>query len=502
MHLAELHFVDNLASYAKDIVMQTKLMQSHLETAIMALTCTKSMIETYSARLTDLSNDEDGDNQVAEDGVKDIFRNSLDTMIDQIRRIKIVAGRAFSNVSELDRQYMTFKPDTNNMFSESLESAALLSKQARSLGTHIVSTPAAYANSASLAYRIRTGVRNFHVATFPDIQTPSTPLDGLNSHIQWTSNRLSTVVQLTTDLTQVEEFEEITAPWVLRADALKSESVSNAANESELCKLKDLMQDRLSQLRAKDQAIDEQKIRLELLESRNRDARVESRKIDDLRQTLEQSKKREVELLATLEKTSRAFDDVRDDRDSLKILVDASNVSGDGGQYQVKQAIIEKPIETSDLLEHLEAEVRSLQKTVRYLHQETFEIHFSNQSLATQTSWLIEPLLKSQCAERARLDQQRDILESRYTSIVGSMIQLALTTKVVDLLYLPQQKLAWRPAKQKDGWLVAQQMEDREAWGRSREKLFRHGMKQLGMGGVHHAGRGVAQEVLRVDVVA
>lgn len=463
-HLGDTHFLDDdLAMFADALLMRATLMQSNMETSAMALTCVKSMIasseQTNSPNLEDDLDDDD------EKPLKS-YANQLDAAITRLRSVKVIAGKTFSLLTDMQSRHGTLPKAASEAFSEALEQTSAVSRYAQALGVSVFESQDPEHDNDSHESRIRNALQAYHTSHFPDITNPSAPFVGLAQSIQYAYERVSDISKLVNDTVNIQDFEVGPAPWILRAQEIKSASATNVATESELSRLKDTMQDRTTQLRAKDQKVEEQNIKIELLESRAREAGERSRRTEELQRSVDGSKKREVELLRALEDASAQVDRLRDERDRMRSAVDAKQDAEVTEAAAIGKRKGARAVATSNEVDALKLEIQSLQGAVRYLHTSKSDLVPRGQTVEEDYPWLDEPLFQSKKPELKDARVQRDNLERDGNSVLDGLLRLAMNTNMVDLKLLPKDKLAWRPAKEKSRWLVARQQEQWEAWQR------------------------------------
>lgn len=466
-HLGDSHFRDDgLAMFADDLLMRATLMQSNMETSAMALTCVRSMIASNEkATAQDVENDY-GDDDDEEDNPLESYANQLDAAVARSRSVKVIAGKTLSSLTELQSRQSTLPQDVSEAFSEALDQTAAISRYAQALGVSVLATQDPEHDNDSKESRVRSALQAFHTHQFPEITNPSTPFSGLAQSIRYAYERVSDISKLASDTTNIEEFDLGPAPWIQRAQEIKSASATSLATESELSRLKDTMQDRNAQLRAQDQKVEEQNIKIELLESRAREAGERSRRTEELQRSVDGSKKREAELLRALEDASAQVDRLRDERDHMRSAVDAKQDAELTEAAAVGKRKSARAVATSHEVDALKLEIQSLQGAVRYLHTSKSEPVPAGGVLAEDHSWLDEPLFQLRKPVHKAAREQRDDLERDGNAVLDDLLHLAMNTKMVDLKLLPKDKLAWRPAKDKSSWLVARQQEQWEAWQR------------------------------------
>jgi dynactin 1 len=134
-----------------------------------------------------------------------------------------------------------------------------------------------------------------------------------------------------------------------------------------------------------------------------------------------------------------------------------SNAMGSGAQL------------TLDRQDH---QITSLQGAVRYLQSENQRLRLPpSGSLALSNSWLHQPLLQPKSEKRKR----QEALHKEGKDVLARLLHLGTVESphIVDLTALPDNRLAWRPAKDSSRWKVESRREEWEAWRGWRRDVVR-----------------------------
>jgi dynactin 1 len=125
------------------------------------------------------------------------------------------------------------------------------------------------------------------------------------------------------------------------------------------------------------------------------------------------------------------------------------------------------------VMKRQEHKILGLEGAVRFLKEENFRLRLpppdAPVAIATSMDWLHAPL---QAPTHPR-QKQFQTLQRKGADVLEQMLELASRPHVVDLTALPENKLAWRPAKESSRWRVERRNEEWLDWKQGREDLVR-----------------------------
>lgn len=453
-------------------------MQSYLEHTATALSITKSMITPRDESL-----DHD-----PEDSLEGLI-SQLDSLIAQSRSSKVVSMRVIHSISELKARSMSVVMDTSEAFEHCKNSTMSLAALARQLGEHILAMVASeIEEDVTSRTNLRNAFSNFKSPILEETTTQS-PLPAMDSRLRIITTQLSSLTSITSDLHKTAEFERGQAPWIIRANALKATKLVSVSTEEELKRLKDDMHEKGTQLRIRDQTLEEQAVKIEILESRTRDANAKASKITDLQRAVEASKVKEKELSTAIDKHVTEATKLKFERDHFKHLADERSIAapsdGNVGPNKARGAAVEGAVATAREMDVLRTEIDGLQGAVRFLRDENRRVRLADPQEA-HMAWLTEPLIR----ETSTDESQFELLSREGGSMLAELLDIVLdqSSSGIDLTTLPANKLAWRPAKEKSQWRVARQAEQWALWGARRDGVLRKGREMQRLAHVDAAG--------------
>lgn len=280
------------------------------------------------------------------------------------------------------------------------------------------------------------------------------PLLFITNQLKALEPKLSEILMLLASTSRTQKHAKPPPPWVRRAEEIRAAQSATTKTIENLGNLRDSISQRDALLRLRDQSLEEQSIKIELLETRMAAAAAKAAELDQLQQLLEANKEKEHHLLTELEKSSQELATLRLDRDQWqKLAKDREPPNPDDEAAEASNA------PTSRELAELHDELAALRGTVRHLHLQTRTSRLAHPS-TVHMAWLTAPLVlpKSEAQKR----RQRGAEGAR--DVLGRLLNLAAGAQGVDLAALPENKLAWRPARERSAWVVAREAERWRAW--------------------------------------
>lgn len=461
-HLASLHVKDDLASHADDLLMRSLYLQSQLESTASALGLTRTLVETKLPKPADDENDED------EDGPSDtsIILNRAEALISHARSAKVMAGKTHRALSDLQARSLTLEATCTDTFVSVETIANQITDFSRHAGDALQTLFGEEGRSEPFtSHEVSSALSRAATSAFSLSNSEAGPFTALAGKLRDLSDVLADLASLPTDLDNTVEFERAPAPWVARAEQLKTTKLTAQDTEAELSRARETLRERDVVVKEKETELEEQSVRIEMLEARMKDASKRSARIAELEKTLHDAKdgeKRAKAELATAKKEAqsaveRARDEMARVAEQRGVKADETldaNAMGTGAQLTLKRQ---------------EHQITSLQGAVRYLQSESHRLRNpppNNTHEATTLSWLHEPLLPPRPTEPA----------SREAKQVLNRL-LALGSKehpqLVDLTSLPENKLAWRPVRESSRWKVQRAREEWEGWRGWRREVVR-----------------------------
>ena len=467
-HLAEVHISSGLASYADDVHMRTLVMQSHLENAAAAMSALRAIVQAAIPTQGD------------EDEHAQHFARKTETVITSTRSAKVVVGKAVRALEDLKTRSLSLTFDTIQTFEQCETATQELAGFSRQIGHDICTLvheegrtdPFTYLDIQSTVHRTTT---NLFASSESDLfSTYSNKLRTLTSS-------LMDLAALTSDLEMTQEFERASAPWVLRSQELRSSKTVSVDAEAEIHRLKDDNHERARLIAMRDQTLEESSVKIELLESRMRDATKKNERITELEKKIEDAKKRETELSESIETQNKDLATLEADREKWKKV--AEDTKALGIVAPGSKAGKERAVATAREMEALKTEIASLQAAVRYLREDNRRARVTG---SDGLEFLAVPLTKPKSTE----EQRKALVLAEGQDVLNELLDLTSTAQIYDFNSIPKNRLAWRPAKSTPQYHVAKQREDYEAWSGWKDAV----VKKANVLAERNANRGAGME--------
>ena len=452
-HLAEVHISTGLASYADDVHMRTLVMQSHLESAAAALNTTRNMVQGIIPV------------EGEEDELGQHFSRKTDSVITQTRSAKVIIGKAARALEDLKARSLSITSDTLQQFEQCETSTQELANYSRHVGDALFTLLHEEGRAEPYTYlEVESMVNQATLNLFASSE--SGLLSTYSNKLRTLTSALSELAGLASDLEKTQEFERSPAPWVLRAQELRSSKTVPIDTEEEIRRLKDDNHERARLIAMRDKTLEEASVKIELLESRMRDATKKNEKINELERKIEDAKKLEIRLTESVETQNKELATLDADREKWRKIAEDAHAHGVAAPGS--KAGQERAVATAREMEALKSEIDSLQAAVRYLREDNRRARLTD---TESFAWLNGPLIKPKTKE----EQRKDLIIAESNDVLNELLSLTTTAKVFDLSAMPKNKLAWRPAKSTPGYHVAHQRENFEAWNSWREDVERKG---------------------------
>lgn len=465
-HLAETLIPTELATYADETLTRAVMIQTYLEHVASALNQLRNLAHSK------LSTSE----QEEEDTEKLFFFNKTDALVGQARSLKMVITKIIRSLEELNSRSLALSDGA----AEPFESAEVISKKlaelVRRLGEDVL---------ILLGDEGRTEPFTYEEISAQMLQTATPLAQGLASEgesndalslltlgLKTLTSQLEELSNHASDLTHTAEFERGKRPWIARAEELKSHKSSSPDAEEEIRRLKNELSETSTALGVKDKTIEEQAMKVELLESRMREATKKASVVKEFEVKIDTMQEKEGQLQATVEKLSKDLQSVQSERDDYKQRFErAKRASGNVGATITAGGVVvdsEATLAAMRENEALRSEVNSLQAAVRFLREDNRRANlldpYSIQRTTNMYSWLDAPLTQSKPSAQKEAQYTR-AAESR--DVLNHLLKLTKETPITDLastLPSDQKRSAWRPARSTYRYRALQNRENFEQW--------------------------------------
>ncbi|KAF4126408.1 dynactin 1 [Geosmithia morbida] len=448
-HLAEVHIPSNdLASYADEAHVRSLVVQTRLDSAAVIFTTLRDMVQRATPA-------EGGD----EDELAQHFAKKTEIAITQTRSVKVVAGKAVRALEELKTRSLSLLPATRDAF----EQCELATQQATDLARHIGLAVHKHLTKDEGRTETFTHVEIQEVIQKAVIEATSVNESDLLSEylnkLRIASGQINDLAALAMDLDQTQEFDMPPAPWKLRSDELRALKTVPVDAEEELRKLKEEYAEARRTVAQRDEHLSTAVLKIETLEARMRDAQNNIDRIAGLQEQLEVSGEQITGLKEDIEKQDRELKNLESERDKWKKIASDSRAYADGADAGAAGAKAgqERAVATAREMDALKQDIESLQSAVRYLREDNRRARMTEQG---KHEWLVEPLRKPASVS----EQRKALVVSEGKDVLRELVRMASSAAPFELGKLPEDKLAWRPAKTTPQYHAAKHAEGYEAW--------------------------------------
>lgn len=262
---------------------------------------------------------------------------------------------------------------------------------------------------------------------------------------------------------------------------------ANVDIEAELARAQVAINERDGLVKQKEAELNEQTVRIEMLEARMKDASKRSAKIAELEKEVRDSKAAEAKAKGELARAQQnATDDIERVREEMARLAEERSKHGMGNKAIDGDAIGSNAAAT---MQRQRFKIASLEGAVRHLKQENHKLHLPPPDTSRRLS--NDSWLDSSASVFTSRKQQHS--NSSTTSLnldrgLQTLLELSTQSTSIDLTKIPENKLAWRPAKQTPRWQIEVRKGHWAEFDHWRENLIREDRENRKGG--NHLGHG------------
>ncbi|ETS77572.1 hypothetical protein PFICI_11446 [Pestalotiopsis fici W106-1] len=442
-HMAEQHISGNPATMADNMQMQTTLMQGYLESAATTFAAMKEMVQRVLPQNTEMEIDEPWQS----------FDVKVDLAMGQTRSAKVIVTKAVRSLEDLQKRSLVLNPEEVSTFEDAASAAQRLAEMAETVAVavHALTTEADRAESLTYSDISKT----IHKVVQSEFKVEDSELLGsYQSRVRVLTTQVTDLAALCADLSQTQEFDRPESPWKLRAQEIKKLKIKPVDIEEELQQLKQQYNEARLAIAVREESLSTSTLRIETLEARYRDSQAKAARITEMEAQVLQAQENMAKLKDDIEKQDRELKALESDRDQWKKTAGDSRVLSTDATSKAGR---EQAVATQREMDALRNDIMSLQAAVRYLRQDNQQARTKEQAAY---DWLSEPLIKPTPV----FEQRRNLVVKEGKDVLNELLRMAGTAKVYDLKTLPEDKMAWRPARITPQHHAAMQAEDFAAW--------------------------------------
>ncbi|KAK1067735.1 hypothetical protein LTR74_006209 [Friedmanniomyces endolithicus] len=468
-HLGTLHIRQaDLSSYADELVMRTLYFQSQLESVASALGMMKGLVETHVRHRPATVGAENDQDDAEESTTADLLLvlGRAETLIQSARNAKVMAGKTTRALVDLQARALTLDREHSPDFDAIEGAAAVVARYTRQAGEALQELFGEEGRNDLFNPNEVAAALSCAATSVFELQAPDAgPFSALATRLRALQDMLSDLAALPTDLDNTVEFDRAPAPWVARAEQLRMTKTTSVDTAAELDRALETLRERGAVLKGKEVELEEQSVRIEMLEARMREAGKRSARIAELERALHEAKDDASRAQADLGKAREVMEkEVERVREEMGRYGDEQRAKG--GTGEVESGAIGAGARL--IMQRQEGKIGDLEGAVRYLKGENHRLRLpgpdSPLSVRATMDWLHEPLVRPASEKRKR----DEALRKEGGEVLHKMLEMAARPQLVDLTKLPTNRLAWRPKKDVPGWQVAVRREEWAAlkgWG-------------------------------------
>ncbi|KAE8376461.1 dynein associated protein-domain-containing protein [Aspergillus bertholletiae] len=477
-HLAEVHLPTSLETFADELCMRSSLTQSYLDHAASLISRLKILLQSK------ISVPEGEEEETS------FLFTKMEALVTQARGLKVAMGKIYRALEDLRSRSLALSHDIAGPFKKTEEAAKDLSELARHLGESIalIVTDESRTEPLTLeeATKSMSQVSTLYAQPSESGSESSDTMTFIANRLRSLGGNLEELGSISTDLSITSEFERLPSPWIVRASELKTNKAVSPDADEEIRRLKNEIHEASTALGVKDKTIEEQALKVELVESRMQEASKKASMVKELEAKIEGMRTRETELEGVIEKQRNDLQALETEREDIKARLDrVKRASGTTGITTTEGVVVDNALSLATMRENevLRAEVESLQAAVRFLREENRRANmldsYSVQRSAEMYSWLDVPLTQ------ANGDVQRDKIQqtaSESRDVFSHLLKLTKESNICDLKSTLSQessnRAGWRPSKTKLRYQVLKQRENFENWTEWRDDIVNQEREQ------------------------
>lgn len=489
-HLAETNLSSSPEMFAHELCMRANLIQAYFDHSASVVARLKSLIQSKIGTTQENSENREENSYAL---------NKLDGFVSQARGYKVAMSKVARALEELRARSLALSEEADEPFKMAEMCGRELSELTRKLGDNVVNLTS---DEGRTDFYTMNEILDSMSEVFSD---PAQTSDGetekdhdslslLINKLRDLGGQLDGLDSASADLSRTTEFEKGAFPWIARSEELKSNKTISPDADEEIRRLKNEVHEISTALGVKDNTLEEQTIKIELLESRMREASKKASMVKDLEAKIEEIQSVGDELEKTVERQRKDLQTAEAERDEFKARLERmKRVSGTAGVTSTGDGLVidnEASLAAMKENESLRAEVESLQAAVRFLREENRRANlldpYSVQRSTEMHAWLDAPLSRgAPTTDQEKI--QRTALESR--DVLTHLLKLTKESRVCDLKSTMSaatdsdsgttHRTTWRPSKSRVRYQVLQQRENFEHWAEWRDDIAHHEREQV-----------------------
>ena len=409
------------------------------------------------------------------------FCNKMEHFGAKSRTVSYVASKVYKGLQKLSSDGLTLAEPICHIFEQAEQLAQGFSALVRKIGSDLWVCVHEEGREEQLSFaeaqQVIVGSTKTFVQQRPEAEWS---IDEVTAHLtnmlQSIHAKVNEMLGHASDLSRAIEFEQLPAPWIVRANELRDRKVLDSETQNQLRRLKADLQECLVTLAGRNKLFEEQQIKIQLLESRNKESRNQAAAAQKLSAELKAAQQSRDNLVRDLETVTEEHKALLLEQDDAKIELASlrqSRAVGDGSSLTDSVNVARNAEVASKLTTEIDMkseEIRSLQSAVRFLKLEAYRSRIQAASTAKSAhhTWLHPSALVQH-----RADNRTRNIAAESQGVFSRLIELATSIKPVALKpsTLDEQASTWRTGRSTPRHQVCKQWEEMERWSEWRDDL-------------------------------
>ncbi|KAF3942511.1 hypothetical protein ABW19_dt0208013 [Dactylella cylindrospora] len=372
-HLGEVHLTNDLEGYAENVHMKVLMMLTYLESSASCFNFQKHILLEKLPPTAD-----EGDMSAH-------FARRADGLIAHCRSAKVIVNKVMRSLEELKARSLTLRPDTYSSFEQCEEMCKKLAEYSRGSGADLYSLLFETSREEPFIFTEIQGVMYRSTEKLLGL-IDSDLFQSCGKELKILTNTLIELSVVAGDLDMTVEFEKGLPPWVIRAKELKSKKTASVDVEEEIRRLKEDAHSRATQIKLREQALEESAVRIEHLESRIQSLGKQAEKIEELERNLTDAATREKDFSESLDNLTEELQNMENEVAKWKKVASEARPVDENDK-----AGRERAVATAREVAALKQEIESLRGATAFLREDARKARDSDVTLAN--AWLFEPLV-------------------------------------------------------------------------------------------------------------
>ncbi|EXJ94959.1 hypothetical protein A1O1_00077 [Capronia coronata CBS 617.96] len=436
--------------------MAEKVLPENHETKAMQLLASIAMVGTYTeniagqAQVLDRAVQARLGSSTGEDETSRTFEKRIDLLGIKARTVKYISSKVGHALEELQARSMCMAESTWSAFAEAELCAESASRLTQQVGNAVLDTlnnrderevPLSYNEIMDVMAKAAQASQQEDGQQTSNTEAAADFFDIVTKQLQLAQTKVDDLHTRSADVSSAIEFEKLPAPWVVRAKEVKAQKVLSQDLQEEMALLRSKIQEQSLRIGEKDKQLEEQQVRVELLEARAKETKVKDDAVRAMKEEIERLRAENAVVaqnLRNLETEYQTMLEAKAVQETELEGVKQRNLSnGDAGMAAHSAAGETVSARAKAEIDLLNVEIASLQASVRFLKYENYQLRIpvgQISSRAAEHAWLDPGLLKSAGGaakdDRLRRKEQQRLREESKDMFVG-LIELAKAAKPI-----------------------------------------------------------------------